>query len=663
MVMRRISKKNLGKEEAKRGSMLVTILFIVAIAIIFVSTALMISVASRSRVYTNAIDDQTRLTLYSLSQTVWQAIYSQEITDDQLVQLALNKATITFTGDAAPGLGQGGSTAKAYFWTPSTTANDVSVGTYTYKRVDNIYIEFEIQIDGVYEYYTMALKYHNSVPKAGGGFDFCVELNGHTSDLNSLVVGYIGDNKDDRTDHLAFEAADNITFIHNAKQNSVDGFGWYTTLVADGVVQMRDSVFARDVIFIGENAGLDIGGGQMLGQTKGNFYFYGTMTPFSANGTQVNSTTFSFYGNNYIFDRNNATNVGFENYGMEWISQNLRDITGTLYYENGIRINGTVGRPTENFTGDMTPSNYRAYANQVDPLRVDTIAEAAENHGFQTDFRLLDHLSDHPATCTEDHGTTDTFTPIALATTTSLGAGNYYVTDSNLNHNIAIDISSGSVYLYLSNGLNFSCPDDSNAFITVNGGSASNDNNLYIILKSGTAVTFNNERSHYIGIVDTGCYSQHPRRSPDSEMREMTSTLDPSGDNYNDPRYLDQTRTPHIYLFSAGKGTAEYQLNFIGNGRETFTGYVGFYPSTQGGTDDAGVSYNGPNGSQRVLFYGRLSVSALKKLSGSYLYMPYCPAPPTGLSDTNTPSRDGTDYSVVSDGCGFYSYRETTTTT
>lgn len=616
--MRRISKKYLGKKEAKQGVMLVTILFIVAIAIIFISTALMISVASRSRIYTNAVDDQARLTLYSLSQSVWQAIYSQEISDAQLMDLAKNSAVITFNSDAAPGMGVGGSTAKAYFWTTDT------------ENCSKIYIEFEVQIDGQYEYYTMVLQKNESPKRKGAAFQFSVELNGTAADLNSLVIGYVGDNRDGATGHTAYNASDNITFLHNPKVSNQDNFGWYTTLVTDGVIQFRDSVFTRDVIFLGPNAGVDLNGNQMLSQSTANFYFYGTNTPFIAGEHEewwpvhqivpagpATSTTFTFYGNNYYFDRINdeTGNHGFGNFPTNFIDQNFRGITGNIYYEDGVTVHGSLGGHTStSFTGDAIPGDYSALL-QTDPDKVDTLQEAIDTY----------HLSEM-----QTAAVSTTFEDMSYA----FGTGSYNITDSSLSgKTVNVDLSGGSVYMYFPNGITLY----GNSYIMVNNGGVSVDaygqpSALYIVLGVGKVFSFGGDNC---GVIDVSCFN--------------AGTTD-----YFNGGNLNQRNAPYVFMFSLGSGGVDYQMRWESNNNQCFTGYVGFYPTSVNANDGSGVFYH--NCCPSKLFYGRMAVDAIHKDSGNFIYMPYCPLHQDRPEDSVRPYRDGTDYNVLGSESGFFTY-------
>ena len=150
--MRNTSKKSSKLTGRRRGVILITVLFIVAMAVIFITTALTISLATRRRIYENTKDDQARLTAVSTAQTIWQAIYAQQITDAQLRSLAkgnTNKGTvIEFKSDDIPGMVAGSNASTtAYFFNFQNASGE-----------DRIGIEVKCDIDGHVQYYTMALK-------------------------------------------------------------------------------------------------------------------------------------------------------------------------------------------------------------------------------------------------------------------------------------------------------------------------------------------------------------------------------------------------------------------------------------------------------------------------------------------------------------------------
>jgi len=635
--MRKTNKKSLGSKWNRKGVILVTILFIVAIALIFVTTALTISLAARSRIYSNAIDDQSRLTVYSLAESFWQAIYNQQVTDDQLKSLADGNSVINFTSDAVPGLGKGGSEATASFW----NINNKKIG-----------IEFKCDIDGTAEYYTMVL-YKNETPKiTGSAFNFQVEITGGEASINSVNFGMDVSslNGNTYTGQKAYNATDNIIFLHNPKFSGQDNFGFYSTVVTDGIVAFQDSIFARDVVFIGANAGLAWSSNQISSDTVnnqyGDWYFYGVTAPFYRHTNEVINVTswwpyeyevvspasdtaisgtdvFTLRGVGSIyFDKNKSNgNSGFENFTMTFQSQNLQDIKGALVYEDGITINGTTGVTETSFSSgtDITPDSYTQYLT-YDSSRVDTVPELISNY----------HLD-----VAEASATTGTFADFAGDDySETITSGFYKITDSSLNGTINCDLSGGSIYMFLANGLDIY----GNSYILVSGSGSDMYGQaaaLYLILPSGKVLTL---KSDNCGVID---------------LNVFTNT--DSSDSYFNAKNLDQTKCPSIYLLSLGAGGQDYQLKWESNQNQCLTAYVGFYPSTEQGTDAAGVYIY--NSVPSKVYYGRMGCSNIDTSNtGGNFNIPYCPIPTSKVTDDSRPFRYGTSYSVVGSESGYYTY-------
>ena len=84
----RMIKRSKKHSADKKGIILVTVLFILAMAMIFISCALLLTSATRSRVYDKAEASQARLTLTSAVESFYQAVQMQEIDDAHLIAAA-----------------------------------------------------------------------------------------------------------------------------------------------------------------------------------------------------------------------------------------------------------------------------------------------------------------------------------------------------------------------------------------------------------------------------------------------------------------------------------------------------------------------------------------------------------------------------------------------
>ena len=76
-------------KKSKRGSLLVMVVLILALAIIFISSAMMLTQATKGRLYDNAMSSQARLTVTAASEAFLEALETQEITDDQFDRMLL----------------------------------------------------------------------------------------------------------------------------------------------------------------------------------------------------------------------------------------------------------------------------------------------------------------------------------------------------------------------------------------------------------------------------------------------------------------------------------------------------------------------------------------------------------------------------------------------
>ena len=77
--------KRLGKtKKGKKGAILVIVVLILALAMIFIASAMMLTQATRRRLYSTSTTSQARLTVTAASEVFLEALNMQEITDVQL---------------------------------------------------------------------------------------------------------------------------------------------------------------------------------------------------------------------------------------------------------------------------------------------------------------------------------------------------------------------------------------------------------------------------------------------------------------------------------------------------------------------------------------------------------------------------------------------------
>ena len=677
LFMRKTNKKLSKLVDDKSGVILVTVIFIVAMALVFITTALTISIANRQRVYSNATSDQARLTVTSLSQALWQAIYSQQISDDMLYDLAkgsTNSGTlITYTSTDIPGMGNGGAVATAYFYL--IQEEDRTASPMIPRKIG---IECKCEIDGVAQYYTMVLQKNQGETTPSPSFDIQCDF-GEGGTIDSCVIGFNTQYFNSATANYGnleyYDAADNIIFMHNPTMNGEDNFGFYSTLITDGVIQFRDSVFTRDVYFLGANAGFNWLVNQNITPSNrhdgtrqfGNFYFWGTTNPFYYNGNpQSGSQPWTVRGiENIYFDRrdqkvqvadasgrnpgdpgyvptysHSITGFeGFATYHPTFTNQNFQDMpsTGTIHYEHGITgytnsssrtfveegasaYNSSGAVVNESALWDPVTANDIDDYLEADPEKLDTIAEVNRDY---TDALLADAVT---LTQADFNGT------IQRAST---GSGAYVIT-SEINYegssNVTFNVTSGDIVIFVKG-----CNLNLKKICTITG--TGDSSVIFVLLSNGGSQGKVNIYDN-AGIVDTRCMSG----------------------SYYDIHNIDQTKTPRCYIYSGYTGGKP--LNFEGNQNRVLTAFIGFFSSgsatgdgnfvpTFGAGQQGYISIN--NCMSNTVYYGRIAAGGIDtRNTGNFLYIPYCPTTPSSLNDRGYAYRDATDYSVVSDECGYF---------
>ena len=102
--------KRLNKsKKSKKGAILVIVVLILALAMIFIASAMMLTQATRRRLYSTAMQSQARLTVTAASEVFLEALKMQEITDTQLESImgkthGPGKTKVKMVVDNVPGM-------------------------------------------------------------------------------------------------------------------------------------------------------------------------------------------------------------------------------------------------------------------------------------------------------------------------------------------------------------------------------------------------------------------------------------------------------------------------------------------------------------------------------------------------------------------------------
>lgn len=100
-MLRTFSKKNSSRKQNKSGVILITVLFILAVAFIFITAALLMTKATRQRLYTRAETSQARLTVTAVAETFAKA-YEERLISDATFDNMVTAGTIGPITTSAP---------------------------------------------------------------------------------------------------------------------------------------------------------------------------------------------------------------------------------------------------------------------------------------------------------------------------------------------------------------------------------------------------------------------------------------------------------------------------------------------------------------------------------------------------------------------------------
>ncbi|MBE7069223.1 MAG: hypothetical protein E7386_01845 [Ruminococcaceae bacterium] len=291
-MMRKFYKKKAGR----RGAILVTVVFVLAFAVIFIAAAMMLTQATRKRVYTEAESNQARLTVTSVAESWYRAVQKCEFADEDLLDLCKAKSLIrvyaSANADTVPGLENEGvkndeSYTTVYLYRVPNSEGATKADDYTY------YADFTTHLDGQVENVRATLSY--TTPTSGKNaapFSTQIDLN---NEFNQNNLEIIGKGKND---------LDNIFLVRKGGKNKNASFSTYATMVyCDGEVAFKDDDFhCKDLVFLtGAKLANKNDSTMFKKHTVENLFFFGDSNEAISTGT---ATNFSPSGLNfYLCDR------------------------------------------------------------------------------------------------------------------------------------------------------------------------------------------------------------------------------------------------------------------------------------------------------------------------------------------------------------------------
>ena len=228
--------KRLGKaKKKKQGAILVIVVLILALAMIFISMAMLLTKATRNRLYENAMSSQARLTVTSAAEVFLEALQTQEITDKQMDGFLSESPTkadgeMLMIIDGVPGMTKNADncTKLNIYYPDKTSKPNVVYCDFTTTigdQVENVRVELSIQ--------------PQDETKPSDRFSNQIDQYSTLGDSTLFFEGGIGAIRD-----TSLKPSDNTILLRSGNSQTT----------ASGVKFYSDVVFAENASFTGDSA-------------------------------------------------------------------------------------------------------------------------------------------------------------------------------------------------------------------------------------------------------------------------------------------------------------------------------------------------------------------------------------------------------------------------
>ena len=359
-------KRLVKSKKSKKGAILVIVVLILALAMIFIASAMMLTQATRRRLYSSTMNSQARLTVTAASEVFLEALKTQEITDVQLDEILKAHSSRTANDadkarmlvDGVPGMG-------------NSADNCTYIDIYkddNYATNKKIRIDFTTVIGNERENIQVILQARDISPSYTGRFSNQIELGKNVSKEELRFTEGVGMVAPAYLNELAQA---NASIVNVDDKLYVDD---NTVLIRGSATEQASSaVFYSDVVYYGGNPYL--GGGNT---------YHGRMVILDNSYFTEYSSGTKFNGDFYFIGKNNS-NVGFKA---------VTASTGTFNTKNFIFSNRNVIDAAVNTNNDA-PSAYKNILTKtgVKCYIVDSAGNAAtsftatyRNNGKNEDF-------------------------------------------------------------------------------------------------------------------------------------------------------------------------------------------------------------------------------------------------------------------------------------
>ena len=460
------------QRNSKRGGMLVLVLIIFAVSLILISSAMTITLASRSRYYVNTERSQERLTLSCAAEAVIDAIESQELTDAKLKSMVGASQPYMITGANATINSSSPSATNGKDIAPGLAGENVSKTYFSVEAVpdsEDLDLIFSTLIDvtgedSKTENLRVRMKYNPPTEPV----KICANMVTCGDDSSSNVVDvqmlYVETNQSYTVLHGNVEVtAAGETYINNPTV--------FTGLATGG----QGTIYHNDVIFYGPNAGINnetTGNGFKIQPGQGSLFFLGV--PYGehsgkqevfrdnhGNGSpETDSTGFEVYGDGAYFYNTNLT-VG--NYTMGtttefWVVGPNSNITRQNSWAGNVVVKDGG---TANITGNTYYDSPEGITNPDHQAKYNSLKTKAND--YLADPKLKSAAEHHVPTSDEQDGAYGGYKKGTMLTNTSYsgndtvidGGKAYKMSGSYDDGSIEVDLSKGSASIFMTGNVTF----------------------------------------------------------------------------------------------------------------------------------------------------------------------------------------------------------------
>ena len=265
--------KRLAKsKKSKKGAILVIVVLILALAMIFIASAMMLTQATRRRLYSTTMQSQARLTVTAASEVFLEALKTQEITDVQIDAIlgkthGAGKQKVKMVVENVPGMSSDPTNCTTLDVYPDPTDSSF------------VYCDFTTTIGDEVENVQVVLKAEESDPSFGSQFKNQVE-----------VAGAVGVGELRFTEGCGMWNPSKLS--SRPTDNTVVIRGNYTG-------QTSESKYISDVVFGQDASSIKLGGDEK---------FYGRL--IFLQGAKLNTrSSASVYGDLYFIGKDNSAGI------------------------------------------------------------------------------------------------------------------------------------------------------------------------------------------------------------------------------------------------------------------------------------------------------------------------------------------------------------------